>query len=184
MSVFFVSDFVNRLTIRRSCTVVGLPVAVTKVADLSDLWDGVAEDGATNSKKLAHLPENGMTTTSPLFAPFNTHVDNTFNPSIIRLFHEASKTSFCWRRGKEKWEHLTVEVEERARKLDAFKASLGELAKWYSDGPFTEDENPLYADFILGGWLRFMSVAMPVKEWEDGLWGRLHRALEKYAEVK
>ncbi|KAJ7136041.1 hypothetical protein C8R44DRAFT_869730 [Mycena epipterygia] len=140
--------------------------------------------------------------TTALQAAFNTHVDNTFNPfNAILLFHgipfnpgtaEASKVSICWRMEKERWEDITVEGEERVQTLEAFKAALGELAKWYgySDGPFMEGENPLYADFILGAWLRYMSVAMPVKEWEDvqtwqdGLWGRLHRALEKYAEVK
>lgn len=139
--------------------------------------------------------------TTALQAGFNNHVNATFNQYFSLFIHgmplspetaEASKATFCARAGKERWEDLTVEGEERVRKLEAFKAALGELAKWYSrsDGPFMEGESPLYADFILGAWLAFISRTLPVKEWEDvqtwqdGLWGKLHRALQKYAEIK
>ncbi|KAJ7136040.1 hypothetical protein C8R44DRAFT_662337 [Mycena epipterygia] len=140
--------------------------------------------------------------TIALQAAFNAYADNFFQPFVILCVHgipfnpetaEASKAAFCWRAGKERWDELTVVGEERARLLEQLDVALGrEMAKWYShsDGPFMEGENPLYADFILGGWLAFMSVTMPAKEWEaiqtwhNGLWGKLHRALQKYAEVK
>ncbi|KAJ7136029.1 hypothetical protein C8R44DRAFT_869720 [Mycena epipterygia] len=123
-----------------------------------------------------------------LFPPSTTALQAGFNEQTA----EVTKATFCARAGKEQWEELTVKGEERVRTLEEFKASLGELAKWYShsDGPFIQGENPLYADFLLGGWLAFLSVVLPVKEWEDvqtwqdGVWGRLHRALGKYAEVK
>ncbi|KAJ7136014.1 hypothetical protein C8R44DRAFT_729533 [Mycena epipterygia] len=139
--------------------------------------------------------------TTVLQAGFNEHVNATISRFFSLFVHgmpfspetaEASKATFCARAGKERWEDLAVEGEERARTLEAFKAALGDLAKWYSrtDGPFMEGENPLYADFIIGGWLAFISITLPVKEWEDvqtwqdGLWGKLHRALQKYAEIK
>ncbi|KAJ7136021.1 hypothetical protein C8R44DRAFT_828751 [Mycena epipterygia] len=139
--------------------------------------------------------------TTALQAGFNEQVDNTFRPFFVLFFHgvpfnpetaEVTKAAFCARAGKERWEELTVKGEERVRTLEEFRASLGELAKWYShsDGPFIQGENPLYTDFLLGAWLAFLSVVLPPKEWEDvqtwqdGVWGGLHRTLGKYAEVK
>ncbi|ESK95638.1 glutathione s-transferase [Moniliophthora roreri MCA 2997] len=130
---------------------------------------------------------------------FNAHVDAIFTSHVILCVHgipfnpetvEVSKATFLWRAGKERWEDLTVEGEERAKTLESLKTALGGLAKSYSHGggPFLEGENPSYADLIVGGWLAFFKIT--VKEWEDiqtwhdGLWGKIHLALEKYAEVK
>ncbi|KAJ7484728.1 hypothetical protein FB451DRAFT_1233317 [Mycena latifolia] len=152
-------------------------------------------------KTYPNAPSLFPPSTIPLQQTFNAHVDAAFNPFVILLVHgipfnpetaEASKATFCWRAAKEKWEDLTVQGEERVRTFEAFKVRLGELAKLYKhgDGPFMTGETPLYADFILGGWLMFTRVTLPAKEWEDlqiwhdGLWGRLHRALETYAQVK
>ncbi|KAJ7782276.1 hypothetical protein DFH07DRAFT_318549 [Mycena maculata] len=148
---------------------------------------------------------------TPLFPPastavqaaFNKYVDKFMDPFVVLCLQglplnpataEVSQADFCWRAGVERWDELAIVGDERARLLEQFNAALGgELARWYSysDGPFMEGENPLYADFVVGGWLGFMSVALPAKEWadiqtwQDGLWGRLHRTLqERYAEVK
>jgi glutathione S-transferase len=52
-------------------------------------------------------------------------------------------------------------------------------------GPWLDDgEEPVYADFIVGGWLAMMATCMETKDWErvrgwqGGLWGRIHDALE------
>ncbi|KAJ7136022.1 hypothetical protein C8R44DRAFT_769497 [Mycena epipterygia] len=101
--------------------------------------------------------------TIALQAAYNAYADSFFQPFLPLCIHgipfnpetaEVSKAAFCWRAGKERWDELTVVGEERARLLEKFDAALGgEMAKWYShsDGPFMEGENPLYADFILGG---------------------------------
>lgn len=129
-----------------------------------------------------------------LYAAFNAQVDATFNPFVILMAHgipfnpetaETSKATFCWRAGRADWDELTVRGEERAQKLEGLKAALGELAKFYSygDGPFMQGENASYADCIVGGWLAFMKVTLKeweeVKTWHDGLWGKLHLALEE-----
>jgi len=47
-----------------------------------------------------------------------------------------------------------------------------------------EGEGPVYADFVIGGWLAMMARCMEerdwerVKGWQGGLWGRIHDALE------
>ncbi|EEB93459.1 hypothetical protein MPER_07878 [Moniliophthora perniciosa FA553] len=130
---------------------------------------------------------------------FNTYVDATFTAFVILCVHgipfnpetaETSHAAFAWRAGKERWEDLTVQGEERVKTLEAFKTALEGLAKAYShgDGPFLEGKNPSYADIIVGGWLAFVKATTKewedIQTWHDGLWGKLHLALEKYAEVK
>ncbi|THU75114.1 hypothetical protein K435DRAFT_881599, partial [Dendrothele bispora CBS 962.96] len=137
-----------------------------------------------------------------LHAAFNAQVDALFSPFAILCGHgirfnpetaEKSKAEFLRRAGKENWDDLTVRGEDRKRTLKAFEAELGNLAKFYNlekDGPFLAGTDATYADFIVGGWLRFVKETVPESEWEqvrtwhDGLWGNLHQALEKYAEAK
>ncbi len=136
-----------------------------------------------------------------LQAAFNVQVDAIFTRFVILCAHglpfnsetaEQSKAAFLWRAGKTDWEDMTVRGDERVKTLEAFKEALGELAKFYrcEDGPFLEGKNASYADLIVGGWLAFMKVTLKLKEWgglrtwHDGRWGKLHLALEKYAEVK
>lgn len=108
-----------------------------------------------------------------------------FNPETAEL----SKAEFVRRSGVS-WEELNVEGKEREDALAAMKAALDPLAKLYElrDGTFLEGDTPIYADLIVGAWLAFFKVTL--KEWEDlrtwhgGLWGKIHQALEKYAEVR
>ena len=76
---------------------------------------------------------------------------------------------------------------------DSFRNMLGGLAKLFlrdASGPFLLGTRASYADLIVGAWLRMMRVTLPESEWEEvrswhgGLFGRLHEALEVYAEVK
>lgn len=139
--------------------------------------------------------------TRGLHAAFNTQVDAVFTQHVILCVQgmpfnpetaEISKKTFCWRAGRERWEDLTVEGEDRVKTLASFKDALGNLAKAYKhgNGPFLEGGKVLYADLIVGAWLQFMKATLRKKEWEDlrtwqdGLWGRIHEALERYAEVK
>ena len=87
---------------------------------------------------------------------------------------------------------MAVRGEERTKILESFRSALDVLAKAYrhSEGPFLEGNTASYADLIVGSWLAFFKVTVDAKEWEeiqtwhDGLWGQLHQALGKYAEVK
>ncbi|KAJ7695495.1 hypothetical protein B0H17DRAFT_1272240 [Mycena rosella] len=147
-------------------------------------------------KTYPNAPSLFPPSTIPLQQAFNVHVDAAFGPFVILFVQsmplnpdnaEITKATFCERAGKEKWEG-----KERARTFIKFEAALGELAKLYrhTDGPFMNGGTPVYADIIFGGWLAFMNATLPAKEWEDvqkwhdGLWGKLHRALGKYAEIK
>lgn len=143
----------------------------------------------------------------PLFPPstiglmdaFNKHMDTLFTSFVLLCCHgipfnpdsfETSKADFLWRAGKTSWDELTVRGEERVKTLEAFKVALEVLVKIYSHrgGPFIDGGKPSYADCIVGGWLAFMKVTMEewdeVQTWHDGLLGKIHSALEKYAEVK
>lgn len=88
------------------------------------------------------------------------------------------------------WEELGVHGVERRGLLQKFECELGELAKLYlkrDEGPFLEGNTPMYADFIVGGWLWVYKETLPeghmVQGWRGGLWGRLHQALERYAKA-
>lgn len=143
----------------------------------------------------------------PLFPPatialhrmFNARVDKVFTDHVILVCHTMpfnpetaveSKAEFCRRAGGRKWEELGVQGEERRVLLKQFECELGELAKLYlrtEEGPFLEGNTPMYADLIVGGWLWMYKETLPewhmVQCWQDGLWGRLHQALERYAKA-
>lgn len=134
-----------------------------------------------------------------LISAFNSQVDAVFTQHCVLCVQgmpynpataEESKATFAKRAGKERYEDLMITGEARAGILESFQNALGELAKAYrrTEGPFLDGDTPTYADFIVGSWLNFYKKTIEEWEqlfgWHDGLWGELHRALEKYAEVK
>ncbi|KAL2258815.1 hypothetical protein VTK26DRAFT_7731 [Humicola hyalothermophila] len=144
---------------------------------------------------------------SASFARFNAHVDAAFTvhtPLCMREFPldpataEASKAEFARRAGAPSWEAMQVEGEAREGVKKSLKEALEGLAKVYTrekegegkEGPFLLGDRASYADLCVGGWLRMYKATLPKEEWEeirgwcDGLFGRLHDALEVWAEVK
>ncbi|KAL8914327.1 MAG: hypothetical protein Q9171_001047 [Xanthocarpia ochracea] len=147
----------------------------------------------------------------PLFPPntlalhrtFNAHVDNLFsmNGALLAVLYmpfdpataEATKADMARRVGAPRWEDLEVPLgcEQRKKIVAGFEAALGSgLAPWFirrDEGPFLEGNTPMYADLIIGGWLQMMKNCLPeweeLKGWHEGLWGRLHDALEEWAQV-
>ncbi|KAL8990187.1 MAG: hypothetical protein Q9169_008187 [Polycauliona sp. 2 TL-2023] len=148
---------------------------------------------------------------SPLFPPntlalhrvFNAHVDNlfTFNGVLLAGYYmpldpataEATKADMVRRIGLSSWEEFNVPMgtEQRKTMLANFEAALGSgLAVWFvnrDQGPFLEGKMPMYADMIIGGWLQMMRNCLPeweeLRGWHGGLWGKLHDALEEWAQV-
>lgn len=129
-----------------------------------------------------------------LYAAFNSHMDSIF-PAAAPLCSqsmpfnpetaELCKAEFCRRAGVKTWDELVVRGEARRKILSAFQTSLGEVAKYFrfTDGPFVGGEEVDYADFIIGGWLMFLSLLPEweeIRTWHGGLWGRLHDSLEPY----
>lgn len=147
----------------------------------------------------------------PLFPPNSIALHRTFNAHVDALFSvngaplagyylpldpataEATRADMARRVGVSRWEDLEIPPgsEDRKKKLAAFEAALGSgLAAWFvrrDEGPFLEGQTPMYADLIIGGWLQWMRNCLPeweeLKGWHGGLWGRLHNALEEWAEV-
>lgn len=130
---------------------------------------------------------------------FNVQVDAIFSQCGFLFIHglpfhpetaDVSRAEFVRRAGKEKWEDLNLQGKEREDKLEELKAGLEQLAKPYKlrDGPFLEGAIPIYADFIVGGWLQCFKVALKeweeVKMWHDGLWGKILIGLEEYTEMR
>lgn len=86
-----------------------------------------------------------------------------------------------------------MDDEARVKTMEQFETALGGLAKSFKQrekGPFLEGEQAAYGDLVIGGWLAWMKMTLRDDEWarlvkwHDGVWGKLHKALEKYAEVK
>ncbi|KAG9188076.1 hypothetical protein G6011_01999 [Alternaria panax] len=131
------------------------------------------------------------------YAKFNTHVDATFSAHVVLVAHympfnpetaEAVKAQMCKRAHLESWESIRIQGEAREQIKAAFKTALESLAALFKvneRGPFLEGEEANYADLIVGGWVNMMAVCMPKGEWEDfrewheGVFGRLHDALQK-----
>lgn len=138
-----------------------------------------------------------------LHRAFNAHVDQLFSihgAPLAGYFMPLDpktaaedKAEFARRMGAKSWEefHIPVGSEARHKAVKAFEDALGAgLAVWFvnrDEGPFIEGATPMYADFIVGGWLKFMKGCLPeweaMKEWHGGLWGRLLDALEEWGQV-
>ncbi|KAB8261410.1 hypothetical protein BDV32DRAFT_37047 [Aspergillus pseudonomiae] len=138
----------------------------------------------------------------PEYAKFNMNIDAAFTAHVqlgLQGFPfdpntaEASKEEFVRRAGVTCWEDLLLVGEAREKIKDSFRDMLGGLVPIFSrdtSGPFLLGTRASYADLIVGAWLRMMHVTLPDSEWEEvaswhgGLFGRLHDALDVYAEVK
>ncbi|KAL8943118.1 MAG: hypothetical protein Q9211_001106 [Gyalolechia sp. 1 TL-2023] len=104
--------------------------------------------------------------------PSRSTVDNLFTMNGVLLAGyympfdpataEATKADMARRVGVSRWEDLEVPLgsEQRKKMVAGFEAALGSgLASWFGrhdEGPFLEGNTPMYADLIIGGWLRMM----------------------------
>lgn len=138
----------------------------------------------------------------PEYAKFNVNVDAAFTAHVQLTTlgfpfdpatAEITKAEFVRRAGVTSWEDFALVGEEREKVKNSFRNMLGGLAKLFlrdTSGPFLLGTRASYADLIVGAWLRMLRVTLPESEWEElrswhgGLFGRLHDALEVYAEVK
>lgn len=136
--------------------------------------------------------------TIALTAGFDVQVDAASTFSVLLFAHglplnpataDISKAEFSRRAGLEDleaWDKLTVTGEDWVKALATFQTALGELAKAYkhSKGSLLGGDSPMYADFIVGAWLQMVKASKEwddIKTWHDGLWGKIHAALEPYA---
>lgn len=138
----------------------------------------------------------------PSYARFNLNVDTLFtthagllasNMPIDPATAEEVMAEFARRSGVKSMSELAMKEEDRPAALAAFEAALTDLARLYgadAEGPFLLGAQVSYADFMVGAWLRMGSVAMRKDEWEQlrgwhgGILGRLHDALDAYAQIK
>ncbi|KAI2601741.1 hypothetical protein GGR54DRAFT_645734 [Hypoxylon sp. NC1633] len=134
-----------------------------------------------------------------LHAAFNAQVDRIFTSGHLLFTHglplnpataDQTRAEFERRTGTS-WDELTVRGQERRRELESFKVTLGELARSleHGKGPFLAGETATYADLIIGGWLKFLSVTVKewgeIQSWHNGLWGNLHQILQdRYGSVR
>eukprot|EP01111_Echinosteliopsis_oligospora_P017920 TRINITY_DN795_c0_g1_i3.p1 TRINITY_DN795_c0_g1~~TRINITY_DN795_c0_g1_i3.p1 ORF type:complete len:258 (-),score=52.15 TRINITY_DN795_c0_g1_i3:47-820(-) len=140
-----------------------------------------------------------------LHTAFNAQVDALFSQHGLLFGHglpfnpataQQSKDLFVERMKKinpniTSWDDLTVRGEERVKALKALELALGQFAKVYKkreEGPFLEGKTVTYADLIVGAWLCFFKVTVPewdqIQTWQDGLWGKLDKALSEFATVQ
>ncbi|KAG0060502.1 hypothetical protein BGZ89_012226 [Linnemannia elongata] len=136
------------------------------------------------------------------YSVFNTNVDAAFSTHMLLMAHglpfdpairDIAIADFVRRAQAPSWDDMTVHGEEREKLKRSFcdtLAGLADLFKRDSSGPFLLGTQPSFADFIVGGWVKMMHVILPGAEleeartWHDGVFGRLHDALQIYAEVK
>lgn len=146
---------------------------------------------------------------------FTTYVGLADRMILDPLTLNESMAIFAKRAGVASLGQLKMTDEQRETKMTAFEAALGELAKAYrhtggttdhlwrsggtdegqaqrgrkSVGPWLDGERPVYADCIVGSWLKMFEACMEEKEWErvkgwqGGLWGRVVDALEEWSAI-
>lgn len=136
------------------------------------------------------------------YARFNQNIDAVFTAHVGLMAYglpldpataDITKTEFVNRAGVKSWEDFKMVGEVRETTKKSFEKALGDVAELFvrdTTGPFLLGQKANYADIIVGGWLRMARVTLPENEWEElrgwhgGVFGQLHDALDKYAEVK
>ena len=106
-----------------------------------------------------------------------------FNPETA----DISKAKFVATvPGMKSWDDFNLVGQERQAALEGFKVDLDELATHFKKrelGPYLDGDVVTYADFIVGAWLKFLSVCLPewtqVKTWDDAIWDKLLKNLEE-----
>ncbi|KAL5341638.1 hypothetical protein BJX70DRAFT_386643 [Aspergillus crustosus] len=119
--------------------------------------------------------------------PFDPATAETVQAEFVRRAVAAGAPNVNW------WEDFAVVGDAREKTKQAFREALGGLAELFlrdASGPFMLGERACYADLIVGAWLKMLRVTLPESEWDEvkgwhgGVFGRLHDALEVFAEVK
>lgn len=136
------------------------------------------------------------------YARFNSNVDAAFTAHVGLMVHglpldpataDVTKAEFVRRAGVSSWEDFEMVGETREKMMQSLRNMLGDLAALFrrdASGPFLLGQRATYADLIVGGWLRMMRATLPASEWQEArachgaIFGQLHDALDKYAEVK
>ncbi|OGE52965.1 hypothetical protein PENARI_c009G06793 [Penicillium arizonense] len=136
----------------------------------------------------------------PAYVRFNTNVDSAFTAHAQLMGGglpldparaQETKTEFEKRIGVP-WDAMVVKGEARGELMKSFEETLSGLASLYrkdASGPFLLGTRATYADFIVGGWLRMCQGTLPGEEWDvikgwyGGIFGKLHEALEVFAQM-
>ncbi|KAG5994467.1 hypothetical protein E4U43_003233 [Claviceps pusilla] len=137
------------------------------------------------------------------YALFNNRVDALFTSyTLLAAYNmpldpptaDLAKAEFVRRAGLSSWEDFHLVGEPRQAMMLSFRDTLREtlapLFRRDDTGPFLLGATASYADLIVGAWLRMMQRTLSSGEWEqvrgwhEGIFGRLHDALDEYAEVK
>ena len=64
------------------------------------------------------------------------------------------------------------------------------MASMETAGVFLDGNEPAYADFVVGAWLKMMEGGMGeegwrrLRSWQGGFWGRVADALNEWSEIK
>lgn len=137
-----------------------------------------------------------------------------FDPRV----QEKVNTMFAGRFNVKSLDDMKMKEDARSAMLLAFEAALGELAKAYrhtggttdyiwrmsgtapeaaqrgkgeSDvGPWLDGDQPVYADIVVGAWLKMLEATMRASEWalvrtwQNGLWARIIDALADLSVIR
>jgi glutathione S-transferase len=131
------------------------------------------------------------------YAKFNMSVDEVFTAHVIlmvngMLLEPAGEQVFVKRAGVDSFDAFACVGEQREQVLASFENNLEGLAKVFKkdeSGPFILGQQASYADLIVGGWLRMANRTLDSSEWDalrgwhGGVFGRLHDALDQYAQT-
>lgn len=137
------------------------------------------------------------------YAQFQSNVDMVFTLHVILAAQgmrwdpatlDVAKADMSRRAGVSSWDEVKIEGEAREKLKVSLRDGLRDLASMFqrdTAGPFLLGNQPSYADIIVGGWLRMWSKTLPQSEWDDfetwhdGVFGKLHAALQqRFGDVK
>ncbi|KAG5973792.1 hypothetical protein E4U55_000274 [Claviceps digitariae] len=137
------------------------------------------------------------------YARFNNRIDALFTSHVALGAYtmpldpataDLTKAEFMRRAGLSSWEDFKLVGEPRHAMITSLRDTLGRtlvgLFQRDDTGPFILGARPSYADLVVGAWLRMLQRTLPpgewheMKAWHGGVFGRLHDALDQWAEVK
>ncbi|KAF8659866.1 hypothetical protein AX16_001750 [Volvariella volvacea WC 439] len=123
-------------------------------------------------------------------------------PKVIHILNPESQAYFRSTRETHTFKKRLEEVTPRKetgdweREWKQVEKTFGKANDWFINGGqegkvFITGDNPVFADFVIGGYLMWVKTAfgedsrewMDVSSWHGGRWGTINKELEKYATV-
>ncbi|PFH52512.1 hypothetical protein AMATHDRAFT_2228 [Amanita thiersii Skay4041] len=213
------TEWVEYTEIESKCKEIGIPPSGTKKDGmpsytLPSIWDTDAKVGVSESYRIAEYLDKTFPNSPKVIIPGTEALLNIFIqtwaqnlkalwqftiPATLEVLDHAPSYEYFRRTRSQMFGKDLKEVPpkpgvEREAALQELKAGLNVLDRWLvkSGGPFIMGDNPSFADFVVGGYMRWTRAVLgpdskewkEIASWNEGRWGQRVQRLDQYATVQ